>query len=122
MDPKLLRNYSRVKHEDKAVCWRYYNEKELIELDRPLEFYIVDISAGGVGVRSSSDISKGNILIFELPFGLSTYKVMGKVVWTDRRENHYRSGLEFVSIPFNLRESIIELSKLGEEAPLVENF
>lgn len=122
MDPQLMRNHTRVRHEDKTLCSRYYDEKELIELDIPIELYIVDISAGGVGVKSFSSISKGNILIFELPFGLSTYKVMGKVMWVDKREDCYRGGLEFVSLPFSLKESLIELSKLGEESPLVESY
>ena len=111
---KKDRHHKRVRHEDRALCYRYYNTEELIELETPIELFVMDISSGGVGLRSSQPLHSGFVLIFDINFGLSTHKVMAKVMWSKQKDSYYRSGLEFVSIPYKLKGEINALANLSE--------
>ena len=111
---KKDRHHKRVRHEDRALCYRYYHMEELIELDQPIELFVVDISAGGVGLKSRQPLNSGFVLIFDLNFGLSTYKIMAKVMWSKQRDSYYRSGLEFVSMPYKLKSEINTLTNLEQ--------
>jgi len=111
---KRGRQFNRIKHEDKVLCYRYFNGEGLVELDKPLELIVVDISVGGVGLKSKQTFNNGSVLIFDLDFGLSKYKVQAKVLWSIQQDDYSRIGLKFVSMPNTLKKELNDLKSLTE--------
>lgn len=87
-------------------CRTYYVDDNLIEANPPIDLVMLNISEGGIGIVSRKEFRPGSVLIFNVDFGLESYKVMAKVIWTSEKEDGYASGLEFISIPYALKEAL----------------
>jgi hypothetical protein len=62
------------------------------ELRSGLVADIVDISEGGIGIRTSFPVSVGNVLRFEEDF----QKKKGIVKWAEKDAYKYRSGVKYL--------------------------
>lgn len=68
-------------------------ESQPILLTQPIEFMIVDLSIGGIGIICEHEIKIGTILIFKLTFDNITYEVKYEVVYCFPNDDKFRAGL-----------------------------
>ncbi|MBP2028295.1 c-di-GMP-binding flagellar brake protein YcgR [Acetoanaerobium pronyense] len=103
---KESRKFERINQGIQTQCNTYYVEDKLIEANPPIDLLMMNISEGGIGLVSHEKLPVDSVLILNVDFGLETYKIMAKVVWSKKNENEFKSGLEFVSIPYALKEAL----------------
>lgn len=103
---KDSRKFQRINQGINTQCNTYYINDELIEAIPPIDLVMTNVSEGGIGVLSHDILPLESVLIFNIDFGLDTYKVMAKVIWSKKEDELFKSGLEFVSIPYALKEAL----------------
>jgi hypothetical protein len=62
------------------------------ELKSNVEAYIIDMSRGGAGIRTSYPLSPGNVLRFNNVLDNTS----GIVKWSMKDEKNYRAGIKFI--------------------------
>lgn len=75
------------------------------------ELHAFDLSKGGIGVITKSDIPNGTFLMFDIGIEEIKYTVMGLVKWKASNEFTHRYGIEFVGTGNMLYRHIDALSK-----------
>ena len=66
-------------------------------LKKPIEFMVLDISMGGIGILCEYEICIGTILVFKLILDNIPYEVSGEVVYCFENSDKFRAGLKIVS-------------------------
>ncbi|HEX9061954.1 MAG TPA: PilZ domain-containing protein [Clostridia bacterium] len=66
-------------------------------LKRPIEFMIIDISMGGIGVLCEYEMNIGTILVFRLILDNIPYEVNGEVAYCFPNDDKFRAGLKIVN-------------------------
>ena len=73
----------------------------------------IDISEGGICIKSKVKYSIGNIVTLQLFLGNRLVDVGGKVIWTrNSKENNYDVGIEFIEAK---KEDLKEIKKYMED-------
>ncbi len=101
LDGKLLadrRLYARVLYMRKLCCNTIFDsfDSEPTLLMDPLEFMVVDLSMGGIGIVCEHEVPVGTILSFKLPLDNITYDIRVEVVYCFENSDKYRAGLKIV--------------------------
>lgn len=90
------RLYVRAIYMQRIECntIKYNKDSELTLLSKPIEFMIVDISMGGIGIICEYEIKIGTILIFKLTLDNIAYEVKYEVVYCFPNDDKFRAGLK----------------------------
>jgi len=99
LDEKVLadrRLFVRVRHIQKVNCTVMYDKNGMqpIELPKPIQLLVIDVSMGGIGVISEQEINVGDILGIQLILDNIPYDIKCEVVYCFPSENKYRAGLK----------------------------
>jgi c-di-GMP-binding flagellar brake protein YcgR len=65
-------------------------------LAEPVEFTIIDLSVGGIGIVCENGMPVGTILSFKLPLDYIMYYVKCEVVYCIENSGKYRAGMRLV--------------------------
>ena len=92
------RLFVRIRHIQKVSCSIEYrhDSAEPVELDEPLEFMIIDLSVGGIGIICEQELDIGRVLGVHLLLDDIPYDIICEVVYCIRLEDKYRAGLKIV--------------------------
>ncbi len=85
------------------------------KIDRSIKIYSVDISADGFSVLTKASISKEKMIRFEICVSDIVYEVVAKVLWTQKEELGYWSGLDVEYMPEELLNEIEDLLRIDNE-------
>lgn len=101
LDGKLLadrRLYARVLYMKKLWCSTLFesSDSEPRLLMNPIEFMVVDLSMGGIGIICEHEIQVGTILLFKLPLDNIMYDIKCEVVYCFENSGKFRAGLKVV--------------------------
>jgi hypothetical protein len=101
LDGKLLadrRLYARALYMHKTWCSTLFEsiDSEPTLLMDPMEFMVVDLSMGGIGIICDQEILVGTILSFKLPLDKIVYDIKCEVVYCFNNSDKYRAGLKIV--------------------------
>jgi len=101
LDGKLLadrRLYARVLYMQRIRCTTLFEsiDSEPTVLMSPMEFMVIDLSMGGIGIICEQEIPVGTILSFKLPLDNITYEIKCEVVYCFYNSDKYRTGLKIV--------------------------
>jgi hypothetical protein len=90
--------YTRALYMQRIECNTLFDgvESEPSYLAEPLEFIIIDLSMGGIGIISEYEIMLGTILFFNLSLDNIEYKIKCKVVYCFQNSDKYRACLRIV--------------------------
>lgn len=69
---------------------------------------LVDISSDGIGIKTKEPLDQNRIISFDLCFSNAYYRVVARVLWTQKIGTIWRSGLQILYMPEILMEEIEE--------------
>lgn len=97
------RFYARALYMQRIKCNTLFDsvESEPSYLIEPLEFMIVDLSMGGIGIICEYEIMIGTILFFNLSLDHIAYDIKCEVVYCFQNSDKYRIGLKIVGRDMN---------------------
>jgi hypothetical protein len=94
-----LRKGNRIDFYSKIQCTKSIQNTKTEEYPEPLELILINVSTFGLGTISDKSFEKGAVLMLELRLEEETYgKVAAKVMWTVKKGNMFRHGLELTNI------------------------
>lgn len=102
LDEKLLtdrRFYTRVIYMQTVECNTIMDsiESEPVLLIKPIEFMIIDLSMGGIGVTCENMLNIGTILVFNITLDNIAYGIKCEVVYCFQNDEKFRAGLKLVN-------------------------
>lgn len=92
------RRYVRVPYMQKIECFSIADDvdSEPVILEKPLNFLIIDISVGGIGIVCDSELEVGKVLTFKIIFDNLEYEVSCQVIYCFESKGKFRAGLKLV--------------------------
>lgn len=119
LDEKQLadrRLYTRVAYIQKVKCNAILEsvEAQPVLLAKPIDFMVIDISMGGIGIICESEIALGTILAFNLTLENITYEIKCGVIYCYENDDKFRAGLKIAVMDKNfIRHLKIFVAKLS---------
>ncbi|MHB1394395.1 MAG: PilZ domain-containing protein [Clostridia bacterium] len=105
-----LRKSKKIDYYSKIQCTKSIYNGETEEYEEPLELMLINVSIGGLGIVSEKSFEKATILILNLKLEDENYKrVAAKVMWTIKKGNMFRLGLEITNISGRLYSHLSKL-------------
>lgn len=94
-----LRKSKRIDYCAKIQCTKSVFNGETEEYEEPLEFMLINVSTGGLGIISEKFFEKDTILFINLTLEEEVYKkVAAKVMWSLKNGDGFRYGMEIANI------------------------
>ncbi|HYE81329.1 MAG TPA: PilZ domain-containing protein [Clostridia bacterium] len=105
-----MRRSKRIDYLSKIYCIKSINNGETEEYEEPLEMPLLNVSAGGLGIISGRLFEKGSVLVLRMKLEEISYdKVTAKVMWTIKKGDMFRHGLEITNISGKLYSHLSRL-------------
>lgn len=93
------RKSKRINYFSKIYCSKSMYNGEAEEFQEPVELMLHDVSEGGLGVVCDRLFERGSVLVLSITLEDVHYeKVTAKVMWTIKKNNTYRHGLEIMNL------------------------
>jgi hypothetical protein len=101
LEGKMLadrRLYTRALYIQKIMCNTVLDGRgtEPSRLRDRMEFTVIDISMGGIGIVCEYEILTGTILLFKIVLDNIPYDIKGEVAYCFRNDGKYRAGLRVI--------------------------
>ncbi len=94
-----LRKSKRIDYYSRLQCTKSIHKGETEEYEEPIELMLINISIGGLGIISERQFEKDTVLILNLTLEEENYKkVTAKVMWTVKKGDMFRHGIEISNI------------------------
>jgi hypothetical protein len=106
------RRQRRVSNLGAIESFSFQGENAVVEIDRPLEISLKDMSVGGLGIKSKTKFDIDTTLSIDLMIESDNYVVIGKIVWCKSNGAYYDCGLKLIYMPDELAAL---LDSAGEE-------
>ena len=90
-----------------------YHIKDVVA-DR--EEYLKNVSEGGICLRSNVFLKPGAVIVIEIPLLDPIFKAEGRIVWCNKKNDDYETGVEFI-----LREDQRRL-RMVEQVCYIEHY
>ena len=93
------RKSKRINYFSKIYCRKSMYNGMAEEFEEPVELTLHDVSEGGLGVICDRLFERGSVLVLNISLEEVYYeKVTAKVMWTIKKNNTYRHGLEIMNL------------------------
>lgn len=103
------RHYKRIDNDGRVQSVEYFPSQEHVQIERPIEISLENISLGGIGIKSTEPLENGMTISLNLYINERNFSVVAKVVWTEDMDSYHKSGLELLYIPDELIDEIREI-------------
>lgn len=101
---------SRIKYRKHILCYKHIPSDCNKKISpAPIRITIENLSYSGLGILSTRDLSKKDILIFNLENSSEKKEVILEVMWCHYSSGQYVAGLKFINLT---RETILFIDKL----------
>jgi len=104
-----------------AEEWALQNTESLYldaQYQEASDIRLVDISAEGIGIRTTEALPKDRIISFDLCFSTSFHRVIARVLWNKQIGEYWRNGLQILQMPEELMDEIGEYLEEDHENPM----
>ncbi|GAB6108569.1 PilZ domain-containing protein [Fusibacter bizertensis] len=108
------RRERRISNLGVIESFNFHANNQEVVINSPLEISLVDISAGGLGIKSNIMLEEDTTLSIAIQYENINFVVIGRIVWCRREGQIYNCGLKLIYMPG-------ELSELLEQAVDQEN-
>jgi len=88
--------------------FNFHSSNQEIVINTPIEISLVDISLGGLGIKSNIGLELDTTLSINLQLEDTNYVVIGKVMWCREDGNLFNCGLKLIYMPSELNDFIDE--------------
>lgn len=104
------RKSKRIGYYSKIFCSKSISNGTVEEFREPVEMTLRDVSEGGLGVLCQRQFEKGSVLELSITLEEINYpKVTAKVMWTIKKDDSYRHGLEIMNLSGKLYRHLSRL-------------
>ncbi len=100
------RRNKRLQNLGMIESFNFHNNNQDVVINSPLEISLIDISAGGLGIKSNIPLTEATTLSIAISYEDVNYVVIGRVVWCRREEDIYNCGLKLIYMPADLSHLI----------------
>lgn len=91
--------------------YNFHATNRSVEIHTPLEITLRDISAGGLGIKSTIMLDPEVTISMNLDLNEENYVIIGKVVWCKSEGEVYSCGLKLIYIPDDLVQFVSSLDE-----------
>lgn len=88
--------------------FNFHATNQQVAINSPVEISLVDISMGGLGIKSNVKIDLETTLSIDLQLEDQNYVVVGQVIWCKNEGSLYNCGMKLIYLPEELKEFIAE--------------
>ena len=101
----------RITYKKELLCYSHIavEKEKRNDLKLPIILMVFDISYTGIGVYSSIELKRGDVLIFNLENKGEKIEVKTKVMWSHYRPGEHKSGLAILNLT---RDNIVFLNNI----------
>lgn len=108
--PGDSRRSKRLDYYSKIQCIKSIYNGEAEEYKVPLQLMLINVSIGGLGIVSERQFEKGTILFLDIKLEDEEFKmVASKVMWTIKKGDMFRHGLEISNMSGRLYSRLSRL-------------
>lgn len=108
--PEELRKSKRIDYYSKILCTKSIYNGETEEYETPAELMLINVSVGGLGVVCERHFEKDTMLFLDIKLGEESFRnVAAKVMWTIKKGDMHRHGLEISNMSGKLYRSLSRL-------------
>jgi c-di-GMP-binding flagellar brake protein YcgR len=105
-----LRKNKRIDYYSMLQCTKSVCNGEAEEYEEPLQLVLINVSAGGLGIICQRNYQKDTVLFLNMKLEDQIYeKVTAKVMWTIKKGDMYRHGLEITNMSGRLYRHLSRL-------------
>jgi len=83
--------------------FNFHSSQNNVVINTPLEISLIDMSIGGLGIKSNVLLENDTTLSINLQFEEINYVVIGKIVWCIEEGSIYNCGLKLIYMPSELK-------------------
>lgn len=91
--------------------YNFHATNRSVEIHTPLEVTLKDISAGGLGIKSTINLEPDVTISMNLELDDENYVIIGKVVWCKPVGEVFSCGLKLIYMPDDLVRYISSLDE-----------
>lgn len=93
------RESKRIDLISKIYCKKYFEGGQAKEFENAMEFTLLNVSIGGLGITTEVPFENGSVLILDIQLGDERFKnLSARVIWSIKKGNIYRYGLEIINL------------------------
>lgn len=108
--PEELRKSKRIDYYTKIQCTKSIYDGKTEAYDEPVELTLINVSAGGLGIICERHFEKDTMLFLNIKLGEESFqKVAAKVMWTLKKGDMYRHGLEISNMSGRMYRHLSQL-------------
>lgn len=96
------RREKRVSNLGIIESFNFHSSSQSVVINAPMEISLIDISIGGLGIKSSTYLEIDTTLSIHIQLETDNFVVIGKVVWCRKENNLYTCGLKLIYMPEEL--------------------
>jgi c-di-GMP-binding flagellar brake protein YcgR len=105
-----LRKNKRIDYYSMLQCTKSVYNGEAEEYEEPLQLVLINVSAGGLGIVCQRHFQTDTVLHLNMKLEDQIYeKVTAKVMWTIKKGDMYRHGLEITNMSGRLYSHLSRL-------------
>lgn len=84
--------------------FNFHASHQGVLINSPMEISLVDISVGGLGIKSNVRLEDETTLSIAIELEQTNHVVIGKIVWCAKEEGYYNCGLKLIYMPPELHD------------------
>lgn len=106
------RVHERIDCQNEFTCRSYFNTSgEQIYFEEPVVLEVLNLSVGGVLVRSAKRLELDMVLQYTFYLEMVPYIIMSRIKWYEQIAGGYIYGLEFLTIPNMMHRHLHEFTQ-----------
>ncbi|MDH8677227.1 PilZ domain-containing protein [Fusibacter bizertensis] len=103
------RREKRISNLGVIESFNFHANNQEVVINSPLEISLVDISVGGLGIKSNIMLEEDTTLSIAIQHEDVNFVVIGRIVWCRREDQIYNCGLKLIYLPSELNELLEEV-------------
>lgn len=110
LKPAELRGSKRINYYSNLQCTKSLYNGEAEEYAEPLQLTLINVSVGGLGIICDRHFEKDTVLLLNIRLEEENYdKVAARVIWTIKKGDMFRHGLEISNVSGRLYSHLSRL-------------
>lgn len=110
------RIHERIDCQNEFTCRSYFNlSGEQIFFEMPVLLEVLNLSVGGVLVRSAQRLELDMVLQYTFYLEMIPYIIMSRIKWYEQVAGGYIYGLEFLTIPNMMHRHLHEYTHRSKQ-------
>lgn len=98
------RREKRISNLGVIESYNFHTSSHDVMINAPLEISLIDISVGGLGIKSNNALEMDTTLSLAIEVESINHVVIGRVVWCRLEDGIYNCGLKLIYMPGELHD------------------